>query len=198
MRGSQPSTWIQADQSSRTIELQFAAAVIAKDRKATAEFVSRYADAIYTYVRRRLIPRMDLIDDIVQEVFLAGFDNLKQFQGTSSLQSWLLGIARHKVDDYYRGLFREPEPFDPAKSADISLASDDPTLEETVDRADLEQKVATILRQLPEIYSLVLMWRYWEKRSTREMGEISGKTEKAIERTLARARAEFKRKWNDE
>lgn len=77
MRGSQPSTWIQADQSSRTIELQFAAAVIAKDRKATAEFVSRYADAIYTYVRRRLIPRMDLIDDIVQEVFLAGFDNLK-------------------------------------------------------------------------------------------------------------------------
>jgi len=35
----------RTDESSRALEVQFAAAVLAKDRKATAQFVSLYADA---------------------------------------------------------------------------------------------------------------------------------------------------------
>ena len=47
------------------------AAIFEKDRKATAEFVAKYADQIYLYIRSRLIPRLDLVDDLVQDVFLA-------------------------------------------------------------------------------------------------------------------------------
>ena len=177
---------------------QFAASVVAKDRKATAEFVALHADSLYAYVRRRLIPRMDRVDDVVQEVFLAALDSLKQFQGASSLRAWLLGIARHKVDDYYRSLFREPEPADRDGLENLRLASDEPAVEESMDRVDLEKKVRGILEQLPEMYSLALVWRYWERRSTSEIAEATGKTEKAIERILARARARFKRKWNHE
>lgn len=50
---------------------ELVAEVLAKDRKATAEFVARYADHVYGYVRRRLIPHTDLVDDLVQEIFLA-------------------------------------------------------------------------------------------------------------------------------
>jgi len=52
------------------------AAVLAKDRKATAEFVARYADGIYGYVRARLAPRYEFVDDLVQEVFLAAWQSL--------------------------------------------------------------------------------------------------------------------------
>ena len=55
-----------------TNERDLIAAVLRKDRKATAEFVSRYADKIYSYVRYRLIPRGDMVDDLVQDVFLVG------------------------------------------------------------------------------------------------------------------------------
>jgi hypothetical protein len=41
-------------------------AILRKDRKATAEFVAAHAD---TYVRQRLIPQVDLVDDLVREVF---------------------------------------------------------------------------------------------------------------------------------
>jgi RNA polymerase sigma factor (sigma-70 family) len=139
----------QTDESSRVVELQLVAAVLAKDRKATAEFVSLYADSIYAYVRRRLIPRMDLVDDVVQEVFLAALDNLNQFQATSSLRTWLLGIARHKVDDHYRKLFRQPESLGDEGPDELLLASDEPSIEESVDRARLEDKVRGILEQLP-------------------------------------------------
>jgi DNA-directed RNA polymerase specialized sigma24 family protein len=48
---------------------------------------------------------------------------------------------------------------------------------------------------LPESYSLVLLWRYWEGRSAREMASATGKTEKAVERLLARARTRFRELW---
>ena len=54
------------------------------------------------------------------------------------------------------------------------------------------------LHSLPETYSTPLLWRYWEHRSAAEMAERTGKTVKAIERLLARARSEFKRRWLDE
>ena len=89
-------------------DARLAAAVLRKDRKATAEFVARFADGIYAYVRSRLLPRHDLVDDLVQEVFLAAWENLQQYRGTSPLQAWLMGIARHKVEDVYRRLLRAP------------------------------------------------------------------------------------------
>jgi hypothetical protein len=58
-------------------------AVLQRDRKATAEFVNTYTDAVYSFIRRRLSPRHDLVDDLVQDVFIAAWENLKSFRGTS-------------------------------------------------------------------------------------------------------------------
>jgi DNA-directed RNA polymerase specialized sigma24 family protein len=48
---------------------------------------------------------------------------------------------------------------------------------------------------MPERYALMLLWRYWEQRSTRDIALAIGATEKSVERTLARARARFKELW---
>jgi len=58
------------------------AAVLGKDRKATAEFVDRYAADLYSYVRARLAPQYDQVDDQVQEIFLAAWEYLSQYRGT--------------------------------------------------------------------------------------------------------------------
>jgi len=69
----------------------------------------RYVRAIKRYVHSRLAPRADHADDVVQDVFLAAWKNLPAYRGNSSLQSWLMGIARNKVRDYYRARLREPD-----------------------------------------------------------------------------------------
>ena len=179
-------------------DLRLAAAVLRKDRKATAEFIDRYADPIYSYLSRRLIPRRDLVDDLVQEVFLAAWESLGAFQGQASLRAWLLGIARHKVEDHYRARLREPEPLaDQEAEPDTKLAVE-PLIDKQLDRDRLERKTKRVLEQLPEAYSAVLLWRYWEHCSAQEMAQRAGKTVKAIERMLARARDQFKRRWQDE
>lgn len=172
-------------------------AILQRDRKATAEFVSLYSDAIYAYVRWRLLPRTDLVEDLVQGVFVAALGSLTSFAGTSSLRTWLLGIARHKVEDYYRECLRQP-----AALSDLEEQGDEPQqppvdYDEVLDGAKRQQRVLNVLAGLPEPYRAVLLWRYWEKRSARDMAAQSGKTEKAIERLLARARHEFRLRWNE-
>ena len=173
-------------------------AVLQKDRKAAAEFVSRFADPIYGYVSRRLTPRADLVEDVVQDVFLVALQKLDTFAGQSSVVGWLLGIARHKVEDVYRARLREPDPFPDDMDGLGAGGAIEPDLDELIDAARAEQKTRRILDQLPAAYSAALLWRYWEKRSTREMAEQTGQTEKAIERLLARARTSFKRLWEAE
>ena len=84
---------------------------------------------------------------------------------------------------------------DDATARDLapSLQFDTP-LDGTVD----EDRVQRTLARLPEAYGLALTWRYRDGKSLRDMAELTGKTEKAIERLLARARESFKKRWNDE
>jgi RNA polymerase sigma-70 factor (ECF subfamily) len=168
-------------------------AVLQKDRKATADFVNTYTDAVYSYIHRRLSPRHDLVDDLVQEVFIAAWENLGSFRGTSPLRAWLLGIARHKIEDYYRRLLQSAQTLDAAVADE--LPGTQLNIEEIADRKRTQDRARQVLEQLPEHYSAALRWRYWEKRSAREMAGETGRTEKAIERLLARAREEFRRRW---
>src|SRR5262249_15955234 len=174
---------------------ELVAAVLRKDRKATARFVSDHVYNIYAYLRHRLAPRPDLVDDVVQEVFLAALGSLSSFLGTSSLRTWLFGIARHKVESYYRQRLREPEPLAEGEEG-TDLPTADPPADERIDRVRMEARTRRVLKQLPEAYSMLLLWRYWENRSVREIAEATGTTEKAIERRLARARARFKEIWS--
>jgi len=67
---------------------------------------------------------------------------------------------------------------------------------ELLEQEQLRVRTQQVLAMLPEQYRLALIWRYWEKASAHEMAIKTGKTEKAIERLLARARAEFRERWN--
>jgi len=65
-----------------------------------------------------------------------------------------------------------------------------------MEQDQLRKNTWRVLAGLSEQHRLALIWRYWDKASAREMALKTGKTEKAIERLLARARAEFRERWN--
>ncbi len=182
-------------QPADTDERHLVASVLRRDRKAAARFVAAHIDAVYAYARHRLTPRADLVDDVVQDVFLAALNGLGAFQGQSSLRTWLIGIARHKIEDIYRQRLRASLAFDNPDSAEEEPPSDAIPLDEQVDKTRARARTRHVLAQMPERYGLMLLWRYWEQRSTRDMAAAIGTTEKSVERTLARARAKFKGLW---
>jgi RNA polymerase sigma-70 factor (ECF subfamily) len=178
----------------RSAERDLIASVLRKDRKAAARLVAAHIDAVYSYVRHRLSPHADVVDDVVQDVFLAALKGLSSFEGHSSLRTWLVAIARHKIEDIYRQRLRV------ALTLDVDLTEDEPSsneipLDEQIDKARAGAKTRRVLERMPERYALILLWRYWEQRSTRDVAAAIGVTEKSVERLLARARAKFKELW---
>jgi len=175
-------------------ERQLVEQVLSKDRKATGEFVAFCTDSVYSFVRKRLLPRVELVEDVMQEILMAAWQSLPKFRGDASLRAWILGIARHKTDDYYRRRLREADITEEGGSpADPAV---EPLLDRHLDAAVEQDRVEQTLALLPEAYTLALIWRYRDEKSVREMAELSGKTEKAMERLLARARETFRREWN--
>ncbi len=169
--------------------------VVAKERKATAQFVELCSDWIYGFVRRRLPYGSELVEDIIQEILFAAWQALPNFREESSLRSWVLGIARHKVEDYYRKRIRQTDlPEDDGQPEELAIT---PAFEQQLDSATQQERVQKVLALMPEIYAVALIWRYRDEKSTRQMAELTGKTEKAMERLLARARADFRKRWND-
>ncbi len=67
-----------------------------------------------------------------------------------------------------------------------------------LDARTIRTRIEGVLRELDSAHRAVLLWRYWDERSLAEMAAITGRTPKAMERLLARAREEFKLRWNHE
>ena len=73
------------------------------------------------------MPRMDLVEDLMQEILVSAWRNLASFRREAGLRAWILGIARHKVEDYYRKRIREAEVQEddvPAGDLELSLQID--------------------------------------------------------------------------
>jgi RNA polymerase sigma-70 factor, ECF subfamily len=156
-----------------------------------------YGNAVKRYVHSRLAPRVDRAEDVVQEVFLAACENLGDYRGSSSLESWLMGIERNKVRDFYRARLREPQSLE-AGEAGPKIAGPRPEFDDHLDKESARKKTWEVLNQLPEKYRSALIWRYWESCSVKTMAMRTGKTEKAMERILARARDEFRWAWDQQ
>jgi RNA polymerase sigma-70 factor (ECF subfamily) len=74
------------------------------------ELVSRHAEALYCYAIMR-VGEKDLAEDMVQETLLAALQSWENFAGDSSERTWLIGILRHKILDFFRQ-HREMEQVD--------------------------------------------------------------------------------------
>ncbi|HEY4182065.1 MAG TPA: sigma-70 family RNA polymerase sigma factor [Kofleriaceae bacterium] len=77
------------------------AAVAAGDRVACGELFDRYVDELHRFVGRMRGSDRDVVEDLVQIVFLAAFQAAERFQG-GSVRNWLFGIAVNQVREYAR------------------------------------------------------------------------------------------------
>ena len=69
-------------------------------------WVEEYGDYLFRYALGRLRDPARA-EDAVQETFLAALKGGKSFQGRSAEKSWLTGILKNKIFDFYRKAARE-------------------------------------------------------------------------------------------
>src|SRR5262249_4571718 len=69
-------------------------------------WVDEHGDVLYRYALER-VRKPEVAQDLVQETFLAAVRTHERFRGGSTVRSWLCGILKHKICDYYRKRGRE-------------------------------------------------------------------------------------------
>ena len=63
--------------------------------------VDEHGDMLFRYALAR-VGKHDVAEDLVQETFIAAHISSKDFEGRSTVRSWLVGILRHKIVDHHR------------------------------------------------------------------------------------------------
>ena len=69
-------------------------------------WVDQYGDFLYRFSLSR-IKDPSIAEDLVQETFLAALKARKNFQGRSSVRTWLIAILKNKIVDLIRKRVRE-------------------------------------------------------------------------------------------
>src|ERR1043165_6529128 len=69
-------------------------------------WVDEHGDVLYRYALTS-VRKPEVAQDLVQETLLAAMRSHDKFAGQYSVRSWLCGILKHKLCDYYRKLGRE-------------------------------------------------------------------------------------------
>lgn len=67
----------------------------------SSQWVELYGDILFRFSMLR-VRDTSAAEDIVQETFLSALKSRGSFKGQSTEKSWLIGILKHKIMDYYR------------------------------------------------------------------------------------------------
>ena len=70
-----------------------------------AHWLDKYGDYLYRYALMR-VRDSAVAEDILQETLLGAFRSSQRHVGQSSERTWLVGIMKHKVADYFRRVGR--------------------------------------------------------------------------------------------
>ena len=161
-----------------------------EDRRKFAALYDKYFCLVYAYTARRVADRATA-EDLTSEVFQKALEYLPKFVWRGvPFGAWLLRIATNIVVDRSRQAAREQDLGDPEDATEISYFS----LEEVEERELLFRSVD----RLPEDQRRVIVLRFAEEKSIREISEELGRSEGAVKqlqfRGLQTLRAELRGK----
>lgn len=156
----------------------------AGDLRLWGEFCKIYAIPLYRFTAARCELPLSA-EDIAQEALTIAVERIGDFDAKKgALWSWLCGIALNKIREGRRRLIRDLRLHD-------GLAAEPPhdRSEETIPSPDIHR----VLSLLHPRHQEVLILKYLEGRSQRDIAAQLCLGEKAVESRLMRARDSFKR-----
>ena len=143
-----------------------------KDPSRFAELYELHFDRVYAYVARRVRDRAET-QDLTAHVFQQALANLGKFKWRGApFAAWLYRIASNAIADHARRNMRETN--DLQSATETTAAAVD--LEEVERRARLFHAVD----KLPDDQRRVIVLRFAEEKSIREIADELGRSEGAI------------------
>jgi RNA polymerase sigma-70 factor (ECF subfamily) len=155
------------------------AAVVDGDRGALRELYDRHAPWLVVRLSRRCADR-DLVDDAVQDTFLAVWRRPRGYAGTGEVAAWIWGIGIRRIIDRLR---RRPAASVRA-DVDLTTASAEEEVLMQVEHGDLGGALQRLSPELRAVVQATVL----DGLTTREAGRLLGIPAGTVKTRMMRAK----------
>ncbi len=139
--------------------------------------LKRHQERIFNYIFR-IIKNEDVANDIFQETFVKAIQTIRlgRYTENGKFPAWISRIAHNLIIDYYR-----QEKSENIQSTDLSevdvfnrkeLCED--TIEDSIIAEQIRTDVKYLIKELPRLQQDVLIMRYYQNLSFKEIAEHTG------------------------
>jgi RNA polymerase sigma-70 factor (ECF subfamily) len=158
------------------------------DRAAFGALINRYERTALAvaYARMRDSNRAG---DVVQDAFLKAWQKLGGLEDPSRFGAWLCGIVRNAAIDQQRRMQRAPKGGVAPTIIDSRVGANPSA---RLDGQERCLQIDAALGELDEVSRTVVVLRYYEGLSSKEIGELLGVSAAAVDTRLSRARDELR------
>jgi RNA polymerase sigma-70 factor (ECF subfamily) len=169
------------------------------ERGAFDAFFNEYYPKLYRFALRRLRDDPAGAEDIAQATLCRALESLRSFRGEAALLTWLCTLCRREMSARWRNAkgfasstaLAEDDPEIRAALETLLIADQqDPVISTT--REQVQQSILAALDYLPSPYADILEWKYVRDMSVEEIANRLGRSAKATESLLTRARVAFR------
>jgi RNA polymerase sigma-70 factor, ECF subfamily len=146
-----------------------------RDRGQFADLYEANFERVYAYVARRVRDR-DEAQDLTAEVFHLALKNLPRFEWRGvPFVAWLFRIASNEIADRSKSIARRRAHQRVFQESDAPVA-----MTEDLDDAERRARLFKLVERLPRDQSRVIVMRFAEDKSIREIATALGRTEGSI------------------
>jgi RNA polymerase sigma-70 factor (ECF subfamily) len=147
------------------------------DRVAVSELIERHKRRVTDYIAMMVKDR-DMADDIFQETAMKALKVIDdgRYVDNGKFLSWVLRIAHNQVIDHFRHTRGEGKITESDAGFDIlgSLRFADDSIEDRLVHEQIHEDLRRIINHLPEEQRDVVVMRYFNDMSFRDIAEESG------------------------
>lgn len=150
--------------------------VLKGNQNAFGDIVDLFKDKVFQLCYRMLGNRHEA-EDLAQEAFVKAYINIRSFNIQMKFSTWLYRIATNLCIDRLRK--KKPDYYLDAEIAGTEgltmhaqIASENELPEEKLEHIELQESIQEEIMRLPEKYRSVIILKYIEELSLKEMSEI--------------------------
>ena len=169
------------------------------DARAFDQFFNEYYPKLFRFVKRRMPRDAAAAEDVAQATICRALESLHTFRGEAALMTWLCTLCRREMSARWRdsrdfaipaALTEDDPEIRAALESLLASESSDPLL--LAGRAEVRESICAALDYLPAPYADILEWKYVSDLSVVEIAKRIGRSPKATESLLTRAREAFR------
>lgn len=150
------------------------------------DYYNKYKDKIFSYFYYNLSKNREQAEDLTSDTFLKAFKKFDRYNDNFSFSTRIFTIAKHTLFDYYRKQKYDLELDEISESCYSEFLSYEEDIWKNIDNKDKLKDFSKALEKLNKTQKEIIVMKYINDFSNKEISEKTWKTEVNVRKILSR------------